>query len=865
MESQSQSLPQPNKVTFLYLGCYVDHELPCNTSRILNSTSTFKLILRDGQGGVYVHPMEMVYRVAFSCDTKESWDRVWLHLLGTLSSHRSSMEVEERGEKKLMYRRKGYCVLVKTVNYHTYMQLKRLARECHVIAAKCGVPSLCEYNTAVEPEDQMKYHLGIHSCNYVNLYWLNGEVVSIVPASKDDIEAFPYKYRVAGYDNEMLTVDYMDPSGGPYMTSYFIDNTAYVFYTADFYDKPIDGYEATEATPYAIIPVLCRDQVDLACKWAQYVYATRPDVVTGYYIYHADVPTTWSAVARQGLQLPIDPLTRIVPYIERTRKLDKHSQDSERGMIFNMPGITFVDMYSYLVKNISNEEQTDMKLDTLARRYLNDSKTGPDYVKLRHNYYSKDVADKEESIVYAAHDAYLPAMLYRKFNVWERQRAMYEFTNVEPQRHLTNGMVMQVYGALLNVASKHNYVIDSSTAARGSPGGGNVLDPIKAWHRNLATLDVGAMYPSLTMMLYACPSNMYRRVEDLPPGPYDMAHTKSGIEYYFSKTEVPLFARLMFICKDERDRLKKELAALAPKGKDSLEYKLASAAELAVKEIANSAVGATAETSSGSNPITCPDLNDIITTAGRAHSEYIIALAEEYGLTVVYGDTDSVMVKPADKVDEFLEYLHSKLRPEIRLKKEYVATVMGIVKKKNYVCLIDGKLKIAGYKATKSSSPVVCRDVFQKCVEVLIYEGADKMWEKYQELSDYHTEHSEMADFCWKFKHSGKVYADGTAKKKQMDALAYRNIHMVAAEVRLVTFVYCNEDYVRKYNEYPPRNYRLPYAQAIGKTGGAHKTDSAVIFTIEELIDRRMVNTYTVIDYYCRKSLAELAALPVVE
>lgn len=849
----------------IYLGCHTIHNE--------KGAGIFTLIGKTLEGNLVVLKTPQMYRVYVAADSRADIEVLRDKLRQKMPS-KHAYHFVDTGVKRALFKGTKIGAKICTYNYEAYNSLCSNVRYLinKDIDVRC---TLC--NDSIEPEDQMLWHLNLFAADYIKIVIEDGVPMGVAKFESREESSIDYKPRIASFDNEMLTVDSLDPKFGLYMNSYYCDGVCYVFYTKDFYQHPLT-LPREEDTPYEIICILCQDNVDLVNKFFYTIYHTRPDILTGYFTYYADNPIILAPLARRLMLPPRDPYTGIVPYVEYTKKLEKRSEDAERGLSFVIPGVTTVDMYTYLDANLPNEKKNDMTLDNMARTELGDAKIGLSYAQQLENYYSDDVSKKIDTIKYAAHDAYLPAKLLEKFEVWKRTRATYKLTGMHPSRQLIVGMVMQVYGCMCIEASKRNMVIDTPVSRGARPGGGHVEEPSPGIHYDVYCLDVISMYPHIGIQYEICPSNSYspKYIEDeyeraihdkvdkgmslqeWKEANYHILEDRNLHEYYFKKGAKPLFSEMLDMLIQRRNGIKRKIASL-DKSQVNYEYNkaLLEAEEAATKLIANSAVGALGETASGTNPIMCSELNDVVTHTGQVIWGQIKTLASELDYTIVYGDTDSVFVKGPGDVKELVKYINDNLPDRIKIKEEYKADSMIISKKKHYICDVQGKIKIAGYKSVKSSAPEICRDVFSRMIEVLLREGSEAMVEAYHKnLADYQM-CTNIDRVCWKVKNSGKTLSSTSAKAQLLERLAKRGVTFTTGEIKYMVYVYTFERYVEVYQAYPP--IKLPHERELKTKPDRDGVSTELEYCIEEVqAHLSVVNVPAIINKFCLSNLMDV-------
>ena len=157
--------------------------------------------------------------------------------------------------------------------------------------------------------------------------------------------------------------------------------------------------------------------------------------------------------------------------------------------------------------------------------------------------------------------------------------------------------------------------------------GALVITPKVGVFHNVAVYDLNALYPNIIIAF------------DLSP---DIDH---------------VIPRVIKYVLDERIRLKKLI-------KDGLAEEADKKKEVVLKFIANSFYGVL-----GWDKFRCydPEIAAFITRTGREINEYLQGLAQDLGLVVTYGDTDSIFVQGVDTVEYGItvqDHLNEKLRNE---------------------------------------------------------------------------------------------------------------------------------------------------------------------------------------------------------
>lgn len=145
--------------------------------------------------------------------------------------------------------------------------------------------------------------------------------------------------------------------------------------------------------------------------------------------------------------------------------------------------------------------------------------------------------------------------------------------------------------------------------------------------------------------------------------------------------------------------------------------KIASSASKLLKLILVSSYGVTVRI----HGLACPPLAEAITGYGRYVLKESWRMAEEKGLSPLYGDTDSLFLdNPSnEQVEWLIRAVKERFRLDLAVDKRYNLCVLPKAKKAYFGILADGNPDIKGVTAIKSNSPGYVTKVFEECVKEL--------------------------------------------------------------------------------------------------------------------------------------------------
>ena len=240
--------------------------------------------------------------------------------------------------------------------------------------------------------------------------------------------------------------------------------------------------------------------------------------------------------------------------------------------------------------------------------------------------------------------------------------------------------------------------------------GAIVVEPVPGVHFNVAVMDFPSLYPSIIKVWNLgyqsilcghteCQSNL------VPDTPHWVCRKKRALE-----------SLLIGALRDLRVYWYK------PKSKDkTMTQELRSWYNIiqgALKVILNASYGVFgAETFD----LYCPPVAEATAAIGRHSITQIIKKAEELGIQVLYGDTDSVFLKNPTKeqIQALEEWAEKTLKMGLDVDKVYRYAVFSS-RKKNYLGVLeDGSVDVKGLTGKKRHIPIFIKKAFEKMKEHL--------------------------------------------------------------------------------------------------------------------------------------------------
>jgi DNA polymerase I len=244
--------------------------------------------------------------------------------------------------------------------------------------------------------------------------------------------------------------------------------------------------------------------------------------------------------------------------------------------------------------------------------------------------------------------------------------------------------------------------------------GAIVLSPKPGLHENIAVLDFASMYPNIMIAYNLSPDTYVAPGEPTPPcGVFEAPE----VRHRFRKEPPGFYKEVLSHLIDVRGEIRAKMKEYPP---DSVEYRVLDARQKAVKVITNASYGYAGWI--GARWYMKP-VAEAATAWGRHTILTAIKMAEGEGLTVVYGDTDSLFIKyDPEKVERLAEKICEKLGLEIKPDKIYTRIFFTEAKKRYAGLLPDGRLDIVGLEVIRGDWAAVAKKVQEKVLEVVLKE-----------------------------------------------------------------------------------------------------------------------------------------------
>jgi DNA polymerase delta subunit 1 len=502
------------------------------------------------------------------------------------------------------------------------------------------------------------------------------------------------------------------------------------------------------------------------------------DVLVTYNGFGFDLPYLWKRAELHGIT-DFNFLDRLVTRkcTSRNKELSSSALGQNDLFIIDMYGRTNLDLFHWVK---AREKLESYKLDDVAEHFLGQKKLEMDYKEL---FRMVDGTPDEIALVakYCIQDCYLLVCLADRLQVYASNVGMSRVTHTAMELLVTSGQQIKVINQLVwhghrMEADAHGtggYLLNTprklSGCATDSYLGATVIDPIVNYYQDpIATLDFASLYPSIILANNFCCSTLVLdpQYENVPGVDYVVIDVSETKRYTWATNMPGLIPNVLRYLLAARKKAKKKMAAAANrvdaaqadvdravaagdgaaadeakgrKTKAQQDKAVANAEQLALKISANSIYGFTGAVKT--NWFCCLGVADSVTYRAREMLYQTVQYVQEFApCTVVYGDTDSVMVRfhdaktmqaVADLAEGAATYITNKFPKDIVIEFEKIFHPWILLAKKRYAGLMhepqdDGtmrftKLDAKGIELVRRDNCAFAKRCQKKVLDALLY------------------------------------------------------------------------------------------------------------------------------------------------
>jgi DNA polymerase I len=295
----------------------------------------------------------------------------------------------------------------------------------------------------------------------------------------------------------------------------------------------------------------------------------------------------------------------------------------------------------------------------------------------------------------------------------------YEFARMvhEPLDNVSKmGRGRQVEAYLAYIAYEHGELIPSKGGEMETYAGGFVFFPVKGLHKNVASLDFSAMYPSIMINYNISPDTV------CAPGEGDASEPAPEVGYRFKRSPEGFFTTILKRLVNHRYALKKKLAAMDRK---SHEYRFLDIRQKTIKILTNAFYGYTGWAAAKWYRRECAEATS---AWGRYFIKKANDIAVEMGLEVLYGDTDSLFVRSRGDqgLKENVRAFIARVRQELPLDMDvdnYYRAIFFTESKKRYAGLTEGgEIVVRGLEVRRGDWCALAKELQSEVIRIILEE-----------------------------------------------------------------------------------------------------------------------------------------------
>lgn len=497
-----------------------------------------------------------------------------------------------------------------------------------------------------------------------------------------------------------------------------------------------------ETSPITATQILSYSrEEEMLSKWRDFLIKTDPDIITGYNIANFDFPYLLDR-AKHLKVAGFEHWSRL----PSVRSAWKESNFASKQMgnrdskATNINGRLQLDLLQLVQRDHHLRSYT---LNSVCAHFLGEQKEDVHHTMIT-ELFNGTPESRRRLALYCLKDAYLPQRLMDKLSCLENYTEMARVTGVPFNFLLSRGQQIKFVSQLFRKALEQDLVIPNikNDPSEEQYEGATVIEPTRGYYDvPIATLDFASLYPSIMQAHNLCYTTLLtKKVIDnlgLKEGE-DYIVTPNGDRFVTTKQRKGLLAQILEELLAARKQAKRELAQET----DPFKKAVLNGRQLALKISANSVYGLTGATT---GKLPCLEIASSTTSYGRqmiektkqeVEARYCIANGYSHDAQVIYGDTDSVMIKFGTKDlaetmklgEDAAQYVSSKFLKPIKLEFEKVYWPYLLINKKRYAGLYwtrpdkYDKMDTKGIETVRRDNCLLVQTVIEKVLRMILIE-----------------------------------------------------------------------------------------------------------------------------------------------
>ncbi len=437
---------------------------------------------------------------------------------------------------------------------------------------------------------------------------------------------------------------------------------------------------------------------EMLAAWSKFVRTSDPDILTGYNIVNFDLPYVLDRARILNVtEFPFLGRLKGQRTIMKKTKLSSSAFGTHDSRSFSIHGRVVFDMLQLITREYKLRSYS---LNSVSAEFLGEQKEDVHY-SIISDLQNGDEQTRRRLAVYCLKDAFLPIRLMDKLLFLTNYIEMARVTGIPLGWLVSRGHMIKVVSLLHRKSHVKDLVIpdierrDQGGGGDGGPQfeGATVIEPKRGYYDEpIATLDFASLYPSIIMAHNLCYSTLVRPEHVNQLKPEQIEKTPCGNVFVKREVKQGILTTMLEELLGARKQAKKDLKA----AKDPFLKSVLNGRQLALKISANAVYGFTGA-SVGKLP--CMEISASTTAYGRKMIEDTKAEVEKRykGADVVYGDTDSVMIRFGERQslaesmklgEEAAEAISSIFPKPVKLEFEKCYFPYLLISKKRYAGLL---------------------------------------------------------------------------------------------------------------------------------------------------------------------------------
>lgn len=480
---------------------------------------------------------------------------------------------------------------------------------------------------------------------------------------------------------------------------------------------------------------------DMLMAWRDFIVKLDPDVIIGYNTANFDLPYLLNRAEHLGLKgFPFFGRLQYVRQEMKDTVFSSKAYGTRENKVVNIDGRMQLDLLQFVQREYKLRLYT---LNLVLAHFLNEQKEDVHHGIIT-DLQNGDAETRRRLAVYCLKDAYLPMRLLEKLMCLINYTEMARVTGVPFSFLLSRGQQIKVISQLFRKCLELGVVIPN-LRQEGSDQeyeGATVIEPKRGYYDvPIATLDFASLYPLIMMAHNLCYTTLVtKQTIDRLGLELDKDYVRTPNGDFFVKSSqrqgiLPtILQELLAARKQAKGDLKRE--------QDPFKRDVLNGRQLALKISANSVYGFTGATV---GKLPCLAILSLVTAFGREMIEktkqvvmdhYTIKNGYEYDADVIYGDTDSVMVRfgPSDLKEcmrlgeEAADMVSGHFIKPIKLEFEKVYFPYLLINKKRYAGLYWtnpdkwDKMDTKGIETVRRDNCRLVQNVITRVLEFILEE-----------------------------------------------------------------------------------------------------------------------------------------------